>query len=87
MKLFTFTALALLTANTAASNDGAGALRRPSLATADLVYVAADDVDVDASSSSHQNDLIANTDEVSAHYYLELCFPQHNGILIMSHIL
>ncbi len=78
MKLFTCTALALLTANTAAANDDAGALRGPSLVTADLVYVAADDADVDAS-SSHQIDDIANqahiADEVSAHYYLELCRP------------
>ena len=77
MKLFTFTVLALITANTAAANDGDGALRSPSLVTAaDLVYMAADDVDVDAS-SSHQNDVIANqarhiTDEVSYHYFLEL---------------
>ena len=79
MKLFTFvTTLALMTANTAAANDGTGALRRPSLVTADLVYVAADDVDVDAS-SSHQKDDIASqahiADKVSHHYFLELCRP------------
>ena len=76
MKLFTFTALALLTANTAAAKDGTGALRGPSLVTADLVYVAADDVDVDAASSNEKDD-IANkahiADEVSDHYSLESC--------------
>ena len=72
MKLFTFTALTLLMANTAAANDVAGALRRPSLATADLVYVAADDADIDAS-SSHLTDVIENRAhiayEVSGHHY------------------
>ena len=44
----------------------------PSLVTADLVYIAADDVNADA--SSHQNDIIANqahvadADEVSVHF-------------------
>ena len=92
MKLFTFTtSIALLTANTAAANDGTGALRGPSLVTADLVYVASDNVDVDAS-SSHQTDDIANkahiADEVSYRYFLELCRPHMVVFLcIMSHIL
>ena len=88
MKLFT--ALALVTINTAAAaaaNVGAAdSFRSPSLVTADLVYVAADDADA----SSHQNDVIEIenqahvADEVSAHFSEVL--STHDGILIMSHI-
>ena len=54
MKLFT--ALALVTVNTAAAAAA-------SIVTADLLYVAADNVDADA--SSHQKDVIANQDHVA----------------------
>ena len=66
MKLFTALALVVTVATAAAANEEDGALPslRNGLTGADLVYVAADDVDA----SSNQNDAIvnqANTDEVS----------------------
>ena len=68
MKLFTALALVVTVATAAAANEEDGALPslRNGLTGADLVYVAADDVDIDA--SSNQNDAIvnqANADEVS----------------------
>ncbi len=68
MKLFTALALVATVATAAAANEEDGALPslRNGLIGADLVYVAADDVDIDA--SSNQNDAIvnqANADEVS----------------------
>jgi hypothetical protein len=89
MKLFT--ALALV-ANVAAANAALPSLRN-GLTGADLpVYVAADNVDVDAAdASSHQTDAIVNqahvADEVSDHYFFELCRPHIMVLLIHASLL
>ena len=69
MKLFFTTVLALVAANAAAAaNDDP--IHTIGRLAADLVYAAADDVDLNA--SSHQTDVNANqlhvADEVSAHF-------------------
>ena len=90
MKLFT--ALALV-ANVAAANAALPSLRNGLTGVgADLsVYVAADNVDVDADASSHQTDAIANqahvADEVSDHYFFELCRPHIMVLLYHASLL
>ena len=85
MKLFFTTVLALVVANAAAAaNDDP--IHTIGRLAADLVYAAADDVDLNA--SSHQTDVNANqlhvADEVSAHFSVRVTVhTDGDGIIII----